>query len=101
MQEHGVPISAKYGMTEQDLTRAVRYNTHASATEETDLVRAELSKQARSGHIALFSLLAIHHLPQLWLSPLVSIPWRDRKPRLIYDFSWCGLNKEVPHVAHN
>ena len=34
------------------------------------------------------------------MSPLASILQRGRKPRLIYDFSWSGLNKEVTQVAH-
>ena len=39
-------------------------------------------------------------LPQLWLSPLAVILQRVRKPRLMYDFSWSGLNKVVPQVSH-
>ena len=31
-------------------------------------------------------------MPKLWLSPLAAIPQQGRKPRLIYDFSWSGLN---------
>ena len=32
--------------------------------------------------------------------PLAAIPQRGRKPRLIYDFSWSGLNEAVTQVAH-
>ena len=39
-------------------------------------------------------------MPKLWLSPLAAIPQRGRKPRLIYDFSWSGLNEAFAQVAH-
>ena len=41
----------------------------------------------------------MRNLPKLWLSLLASIPQRGRKPRLIYDFSWSGLNNAVTQVA--
>ena len=39
-------------------------------------------------------------MPKLWLSLLAAIPQRGRKPRLIHDFSWSGLNEAVTQVAH-
>ena len=68
--------------------------------KETAFVRTELAEQAWAGHIALFSLRGIRHLPQLWISLLAAIPQQGRKPRLIYDLSWISLNKAVTQVAH-
>ena len=87
-------------MTDEDLTRAIRYGAHSSATKKTTFVGTKLKEQAQAGHIALFSLQAVRHLPQLWLSPLAAIPQRERKPRLIYDFYWSGLNEAVTQVSH-
>ena len=100
MRVHGVPIKTERGMPAQELTRAIQYVAHSSATKETTFARKELQEQAQAGHIALFPLRAVRHLPKLWLSPLAAIPQRDRKPRLIYDFSWSGLNEAVTQVAH-
>ena len=100
MRVHGVPIPTKIGMTDTELTPAIRYGAHSSATKETTFVRKELQEQAQAGHIALFPLRAVRKLPKLWLSPLAAIPQRGRKPRLIYDFSWSGLNDAVTQVAH-
>ena len=100
MRVHGVPIKTEQGMMDNELARAIRYGAHSSATKKTTFVRTELQEQAQSGHITLFSLRAVPHLPRLWLSPLASILQRGRKPRLIYDFSWSGLNKAVNQVAH-
>ena len=95
MWVHGVPIKTEQGMTDTELTQALRYGAHSSATKETTFVQKELQEQARAGHIALFPLRAVRHLPKLWLSPLAAIPQQGRKPRLIYDFSWSGLNEAV------
>ena len=99
MQVHGVPTNTERGMTDTKLTRANRYGAHSSATKETTFVRKELQEKSQAGHISLFPLIAVHHLPKLWLSPLATIPQRGRKPRLIYDFSWSGLNDAVTQVA--
>ena len=82
-------------MTTQELTRAILYGAHSSATKETTFVITQLDEQARANQISLFPLQAVHHLPRLWISPLATIPQRGRKLRLIYDFSWSGLNKAV------
>ena len=92
MRVHGVPIKIEQGMTDDELTRAIRYGAHSPATKETTFVRKDLQEQAQAGHIALFPLRAVHQLPKPWLSPLAAILQRGRKPRLIYDFSWSGLN---------
>ena len=96
---HGVPIKIERGMTDTELTRAIRYVAHSSATKETTFVRKELQEQSQAGHIAI-PLRAVCHLSKLWLSPLAAILQRGRKPRLIYDFSWSGINKVVTQVAH-
>ena len=73
MREHGVPMSAKRGMTKQELTRGICYSTHSSAAKETAFFRTEWAEQARAGRISLFLLRAILYLPQLWLSLLTAI----------------------------
>ena len=100
MRVHGVPIKTERGMTDTELTQAIRYGAHSSATKETIFVRKELQEKSQPGQIALFPLRAVRHLPKLWLSLLASIAQRGRKPRLIYDFSWSGLNEAVTQVAH-
>ena len=100
MRVHGVTIKIEQGMTDDEITRDIRYGTHYSATKETTFVQTEIQEQAQAGHIALSPLRAVRHLTRLWLSPLAAIPQQGRKPRLIYDFSWSGLNKAVNQVAH-
>ena len=87
-------------MTAQELTRAVKYGAHSSATKETTSARTTLEEQSRAGHIALFPLRAVRHLPRLWLFPFTAIQQRGRKPCLLYDFSWSDLNEAVTQEAH-
>ena len=63
LRVHGVPIKTERGMTTQELTRAIKYGAHSSATKETTFVRTNIEEQARVGHIALSPLRAVCHLP--------------------------------------
>ena len=40
MRVHEVPIKTERGMTEDDLSKAIKYGAHSSATKETTFVRA-------------------------------------------------------------
>ena len=100
MRIHVVPIKAEQGMTKQDLTTAIRYGARSSATKETAFFRTDMAEQARAGHISLFPLRAVRHLPQPCLSLLAAIPKRGRKSCLVYDFSWSGINEEVTKVSY-
>ena len=46
MRLHGFPIKIERGMTNQDLTRAIKYGAQSSATKETSFVRTELEEQS-------------------------------------------------------
>ena len=100
MRVHGVPIKIERGMTDDYLTRSIRYGAQSSATKEITFVRTELQEQAQAGHIELLPLQAVRHIPRLWLSPLAAIQQRGRKPWLIYDYSLSGLNKAFTQAAH-
>ena len=56
MRVHGVPIKTKLAMTDDKLTRAIRYGAHSSATKETNIVWTELQEQAQASRIKLFPL---------------------------------------------
>ena len=87
-------------MTAQDITRSIRYGAHYSVTKETTFVRTELVEQARAGHISLFPLRAVLHLPRLWISPIAAISQQGRKTCLVYDFSWSEINEAITQVSH-
>ena len=41
----------------------------------------------------------VRHHKGIWLSPLVYVLQMGIKPRLVYDFSWSGLNSKVLQEA--
>ena len=53
MRKHEVPMPAKRGMTEQDLTQAIHYDAHVLAMKETSFVRTDLAEETRTDHISL------------------------------------------------
>ena len=63
MRLYRVPIKIERGMTDEELTRAIMYGAHSYATKEATFVQTELQEQAQAGHIALFPLQAVRHLP--------------------------------------
>ena len=71
------------------------YGTHSSALKEKNFAWKELMEQLQAGHVVIFPWEAFKHLPGLWLLPLVKIPQTGRKPQIIYDFLWSGLNKKA------
>ena len=57
-----------------------------------EFIHAELADQVQEGHVAVFPLEAVTSLQNLWLSPVAVIPQVGRIPRLIFDFTWSGIN---------
>ena len=72
---------------------------HTSARKEAEFIHTELAKQVQAGNVAVFPLEAVTFLKNLWLLPVVFIPQVRRRPRLIYDFTWSGLNKTSKRLA--
>ena len=90
--EHGVPISLPRVTEEEERDTAIRCGTHASASKEAELIHAELAEKVQAGYVAVSPLEAVTALQNLWLSPVAVTPQVGRRPRLIIDFTWSGLN---------
>ena len=52
----------------------------------------ELFEQVQAGHVAVSPLEAFNALHNLWLSPVAVTPQVGRRLRLIFNFTWSGLN---------
>ena len=86
-------------MDEEERESDIRYGTHTSANKEEDFIHAELDKQVQAGHVAVFHLEAVTSLQNLWLSPIAVTPQMGRRPRLIFDFTWSGINNISERLA--
>ena len=72
---------------------------HASVKKEVDFFHLEIIEQVQIRHIAVFSLTTVANLDKLWLSSLAVIPHSNLRPRMIYNFTWSGLNNTTARLA--
>ena len=81
------------------LLAAARRGSHQSAVEHTDFVCEEIVEFARQGFWTVLPTEVALTLPHLRLSPLGVVPQRNRRPRLIVDYSYSGVNAETLKLA--
>ena len=66
---------------------------HTSACKEVEFIHTKLAEKVQAGHVAVFPLEAVTSIKNLWLLPVAVITQVRRIPRMIYDFTWSGLNE--------
>ena len=96
---HGAPVQTENILTPTQLEAAVKYGCHGSAMRDVEFVRTELTEQSTFGHIMVLQWSAAKGLPNLWISPIGLIPQEARRPRLIYDYIFSGLNNATVRQA--
>ena len=97
--EHGVPIALLQGMDKDERDAAILYGTHASARKEAEFIHTELADQVQAGHVAVPPLEEVNLIKNLWLLPVAVIPQVGMRLRLIYDFTWSGLNETSKRLS--
>jgi hypothetical protein len=85
--------------TAAHMQRCLERGPHASATNHTDFVRDEMADFIEKGFWTVLPFELIKDLPNLRLSPLGVVPQRDRRPRLIVDLSFYGVNADTVKQA--
>ena len=97
--EHGVPIAFTQVIDKEERDEAILYVTHTFTHKEAEFNHTELSDEVQAGHVTVFPLEKVAFLKNLWLSPVAVIPKVVRRPRLIYDFTWSGLNETTKSLV--
>lgn len=93
LQTVGVPIiTSDAPWTTQQLDDKAARGPHKSANDYADFVREEMAEFCEKGFWVVLPYHTVRHLPGLKLSPLGVVPQRDRRPRLIVDYSFYGVN---------
>jgi len=101
---HGVPsVSKMLPWSDTELEYRLSRGSHKSCDEHLDFLRGEMLEFVQKGFwtVLPYSLLKEGHqqklrgLRDLRLSPLGIIPQRDRRPRLIVDYSFYEVNSET------
>ena len=78
--------------------RAAR-GCHASAKEHKEFLMEEFLDFGRKGFWILLPYDEIKHEPGLRVSPIGCVPQDNRRPRMISDYSFWGLNEETAKMA--
>lgn len=93
-----VPMRTAPWTHEQIMTAAKR-GCHKSARDHTEFVCEELVDFCRQGYWTVLPLDAVQQWPELRLSPLGVVPQRERRPRLIVDYTFSGVNQDTARLA--
>jgi hypothetical protein len=85
--------------TIQRLDAAVARGSHKSAHLDREFVLEEMMDFCRQGYWMVVPYAAVRHWRDLRLSPIGAVPQRDRRPRLIVDYSFSDVNAETVQLA--
>lgn len=100
LRNHGAPIpmsSPPWSPLRRD--EAIARGPHKSAKDEVAFVREEFIDFLNKRFWTILPYRLVRHLENLRLSPLGVVPQRDRRPRLIVDLSYFGVNQESVPIA--
>jgi len=102
LRRHGAPVKlAGDPLSPAELDQRIHRGPHKSAHDYSDFVRNEIATFCDSGFMTVLPYDAVKHLPNLHLSPLGVVPQRDRRPRLIVDLTFWGVNDLTVSYAPN
>jgi hypothetical protein len=73
--------------------------SHRSATEYIEFVREEFSDMVRKKYWTVLPAAEIIQHEELRLSPLGVVPQHDRRPRIICDCTFSGVNDATQHTG--
>jgi hypothetical protein len=76
-------------------TMHVRRGAHLSCKDHLEFIRTEMLDFVEKGYWMVLPYHLVRDLPQLRLSPLGVVPQRERRPRLIVDYTFNGVNEDT------
>ena len=93
MARHGVPILQHTPpWTRARLDAAITRGSHPSTLTHSKFLREEMADMVEQKHWVVLPYSQALLLPHLCLSPMGIVPQRDRRPRIIVDFTFSGVN---------
>jgi hypothetical protein len=78
---------------------AVSRGPHKSSHTEREFVATEILDFCAQGYWAVLPYQHVRHWRGLRISPMGVVPQRDRRPRLIVDYSFSGVNEDTVLLA--
>lgn len=94
----GVPLHTK-PWTPARIRAAAHRDSHRSAKNEVEFVCTKMLEFCQQGFWTVLPLSVALQQAHLRLSPLGVVPQRNRRSRLIVDYSFSGVNEETARMA--
>ena len=100
LRRKGMPVLTRSSAwTPDDLHTRLARGSHQSVDAHIDFVRDEMADFASKAFWTVLPFDLVKHLPGLRLSPLGCVPQRGRRPRLIVDLTFYGVNDDTIKLA--
>ena len=99
-RDRGVPMETTTDpWTSDRIQAALDRGPHQSANLYKDFVREEFVNFVKKHFWTIVPARLVKHLKNLRLSPLGVVPQHERRPRLICDYTFYGVNQETHPLA--
>ena len=96
----GAPVlQSTHPWTQDRLLQSMERGSHHSAQSHLDFLRDEMATMIEQQYWTVLPYSKVRHLPHLRLSPLGVVPQRDRRPRIIVDYSFYNINDDTVPLA--
>ena len=86
-------------LTPEQLSAAIAYGSHNSCNRDPSFLRTETRDFVEKGFWIVLPLEDAVGLNGLRLSPAGLIPQRERRDRLVIDYTWSGINKATRRLS--
>lgn len=78
---------------------AIQRGNHPSAHAFTDFLREEMCDMRSKGMFIVLPYHLVRDIPQLRISPIGCVPQRERRPRMINDYTFSSVNPDTLKMA--
>ena len=93
MRLKGTPVKIdRLPLTPKQLAVAIAYGSHNSCDKDPSFLRTDMRDFVKKGFWIVLPLEDAVRLNGLCLSPAGIIPQRDRRDRIVIDYTWSGVN---------
>ena len=96
----GVPVlltTKPWSLEQKDA--AIARGNHPSVNAFSDFIREEMLDMRKKGIFVVLPYHLIRDHPALRISPLGCVPQRERRPRIINDYTFSGINPATHRLA--
>ena len=100
LRRNGAPVVLKTAPWDKaKLDRCAKRGAHKSAYEHLEFLREEFLDFVRKGFWMLLPYSEVRNLEGLRLSPIGVVPQDGRRPRVIVDYSYWGVNDDTLQLS--